>query len=89
MCNIALRPLCCPQSVEARKDERVIYVPPPSMNILGYSSAGSGPKTYKKTTYYAYEKEKAGQMGNSTLMNAGIMGFMSFKFDIHLPLVGL
>ena len=76
-----------PQAIANRKDERVIYVPPPSVSMFGFSSAGSGPKTYKKTTYYAHEKQKADQMGTSTLTNAVIMAAMSWKFDIHLPLV--
>lgn len=76
--------------VEARKDERVMYVAPPSMSMmsmLGGGGAASAPKSVKKTTYYQFEKEKAGQMAQQSLVNACLMAFMSYQFSIHLPLV--
>lgn len=44
-------------------------------------------KTVKKTTYYALESEKIGQLSSQSLINAALMGFLSMQLNIHLPLV--
>lgn len=84
--------LCCvsplpPQKVDERKDERVIYVPPPSVGSLFGGGGNTANKQYRKTTYYVMEAEKASQMSSQTFVNAMLMGFLSYKMEVHLPLV--
>ena len=72
---------------------KTVWVPPPPIpslmggDLVAQSSKGDSTIEYEEMTYGTLDEEKLRESMQATMLGSAFMGFLSYSFEIHAPLV--